>query len=66
MYYLEREIKQVLKERKFIYKKRQFQRGLRGDYYSEKKLQKPTPTTVNSSYAPKTKTKGGGEKLLEE
>ena len=31
-----------------------------------KKLQKPTPTIVNSSNAPKTKTKGGGEKLLKE
>ena len=34
--------------------------------FRSQKLQKPTPTIVNSSNAYKTKTKGGGGKLLKE
>ena len=44
MYFLERELKQVSKERKWIYKRTQFQRGLRGDYYSEVPITKATKT----------------------
>ena len=64
VYFLEREIKQVSKKRKWINKRTQTQRGLRGDYYSlylkvpsTKAAKKPTLISVNSSNSLKRKQK---------